>query len=283
MPWIEPVSATIKTASLAATLAKESSFIKRLYARFIYWKDHGCACIPIFGSSGVGKTTASKILLNGVVECNNSSYQMSTDDEVCILNGNIPGKIVVVPGQISDFEYNWKHHINDIVNGKCFGLINIVSYGYHSFCLETFKDHDLYKKDMSVDDFVDVYTEHRRNHEIDLLKKICTPLKTLQSRIWFITIINKQDLWWDKKALVRKHYYDGVYNSIISDLKDEIGGGLLQHIFAPVSFEINNWTTGNNERLANTVVGYDNTIQLRHIFPLFRSFSQFLARGKGND
>ena len=132
MSFGEIVVATGKTASALGSLAKSSpavmKFLKRNYRRL----RRGYVTIPIFGSGGVGKSTAAKIIAGTAPDSAYKRYEESLWTEVVPLTGDIPGELRVAPGQEARVDRHWPELFKHLSTGKDIGLINIVSYGFHA-------------------------------------------------------------------------------------------------------------------------------------------------------
>lgn len=89
--------------------------------------------IAILGAGGTGKTTLGK-MLSGEFEISNlfQSYQESISIEQYRLDSNTVGAVIVAPGQ-ERRQDNWDDILRYIASGKIKLVINVVSWGYHSF------------------------------------------------------------------------------------------------------------------------------------------------------
>lgn len=279
MVWPEAISAAFTAANIAREIASGSNFIRKHVSRLHYLIRHGSAKIPIFGAGGVGKSTTGRILTSDRPIDDTTPYDESWLIEGMRLAGDIPGLLIVAPGQQSRVERHWPDLLRQVETGDCFGLINVVSYGYHSFMVPSFKEHDQYEESQSVADFVRLYTEARRDLEIELLKRTVIGIANLREPIWFVTVVCKQDLWWDRRDVVKAHYASGEYSRIISDIETRLGTSSFQHEFIPVSLRIENWTTESGEELAQTVAGYDQIKHLSHLNTLFIKLDELLSQG----
>jgi hypothetical protein len=280
MAWLEPISTAVTVASLAKEFVDSSGILKKYTKRFVYLIKNGKAVIPVFGSGGVGKTTMGRIITDENPLDAATPYEESMLVDRMIFDGDVPGSLLVAPGQIARAERHWPELLKQVAVGKCFGVINVVCYGYHSFSLQSFRDHDIYQDGMIVKDFLIAYTEKRRQIEIDLLKKIVDGLAAIKQPLWFLTIVNKQDLWWDRRIAVKKHYDNGEYSNIIDTLTKSLGSRNFQHEFIPMSFTIGNWLTNTGELISPTIGGYDQALHLQHMQMMFDKLSEFIEQGR---
>ncbi|MFN7139669.1 MAG: hypothetical protein ACK4UN_10040, partial [Limisphaerales bacterium] len=86
---------------------------------------------------------------------------------------------------------------------------------------------------------------------------------------WMVTIVNKQDLWWNDRDSVKKHYANGKYSELIENLVHRLGTRKFQHEFLPVSLAVNNLSTSSGEIIKPTSAGYDQLTHLRYLEGLF--------------
>lgn len=279
MGWIEPVSTAVTAASLAKDAVTSSTKIKTYSSRLRYWLINGSAKIPIFGAGGAGKSTAGKLLTGTDPLELNAPYAESWDLETLNLKGAVPGSIIVAPGQKPRVDRHWPELMKNIVGGKSFGLINVVANGLHSLELTSITEHSLFQNGQSVTVFMDVYTRERRKIELDLLKKLLGGLAGTDSRIWMVTLVNKQDLWWDARDAVKREYESGEYGKTIESFAEEHGRKNFQHEFLPVSLVLGNLNTTNGECLAKTTAGYDMPLHLRYLRSMYERIHSFISKG----
>lgn len=269
MAWIEPISTAITAASIANDISKSSSLIRKHANRLVYRIKNGALVVPIFGAGGAGKSTAARLLGGEDPLDIFAAYSESFWVEPVNLTGDIPGQILAAPGQDVRADKHWPELLSSVVQGKAIGIINIVSYGYHAIQIPTYKDHDLYNDGMTENEFMNLYLSERRVKEEDFAEKLVNGLFANENPIWMITLITKQDLWWDKREAVKEHYTTGRYNEIINRLSSELGSKGFQHEYIPVSLAIGNMKTETGETLASTVSGYDMPIHLAYLNSMF--------------
>ncbi|MGB7417309.1 MAG: hypothetical protein WA902_24145 [Thermosynechococcaceae cyanobacterium] len=279
MGWVEPVSTAVKAASLANSL-QSSKRIRSYSSRIGFWLKNGSAKIPIFGAGGVGKTTVAKVITSDNPLDLSAPYDESWLIEPIDLQGPIPGQLLIAPGQIERVERHWPTLLSKVGEGECFGLINVVSWGYHSFAIRSITEHTLYQPGTSAIEFMEVYATARRQVEMDLLLRIADGLVNLNHPIWMLTIVNKQDLWWDQRQAVRQHYEQAEYNQIVRKLTSTIGERNFQHEYIPASLTLGNFQTLSGELLRPTVSGYDQGIHLQYLQVLFDKLYTLIGQGQ---
>ncbi len=277
MGWIEPVSTAVTAAALASQLAKSSTTIRKYASRLHYWLKHGSVIVPIFGAGGVGKTTLGRLLAGDEPLEISAPYDESWQIDHVKLPGDVPGMLLVAPGQPMRVERHWSELFGNAHEKTCLGVVNVAAFGYHSFAIPL-KEHDGYEAGMSAGEFLLKYIAARRDLELELLRRLVNGLAAIKRPFWMVTVVNKQDLWWADKVAVKQHYLAD-YEDTLASLRDSIGGRNFQHEFLPVSLTIGNFTASNGDILAPNVSGYDQAVHLRHLQSLFDKLHDLIARG----
>ena len=269
MSWLEPISAAVTGASLVNQLAKGSTLIKKYAHRIINQILHGSVLLPIFGAGGVGKTTAGKILVGDDPLDVGTPYNESWTIEPQELGGDLPGQILVGPGQPERVERYWPNLISAANTGKSSGIINVVCYGLHSFGIDSYTEHDLYQDGMTPDEFMSQYTSLRREEELAMLDKLLNTLAPAQRQFFFVTLVTKQDLWWHQKQEIKNYYTRGPYCDRIEKFRSTVGSQRFHHEFVPASLTVANFSSPSGELMWPTAQGYDHTIHMRYLQCLF--------------
>jgi hypothetical protein len=114
----------------------------------------------------------------------------------------------VPPGQKHRRATTWDELLAAITQGKYRGLILMSSYGFHRLS-GSYKEHALYAGHREK--FVEAFLLDRRNEEIAILKDVAAAAKSNPSKMWLLSVIAKQDLWYPKRVTVTKHYAGGEY------------------------------------------------------------------------
>lgn len=276
MSWLEPVSTAVTAANLANELRATKHAFRNTLLRGLNRALHGAVTLPIFGAGGVGKTTTGNFLVGGTDENNLDSYASSWCIESLKLNDKIPGKILVAPGQQDRAERYWPELIEKANKQATMGLINVVCNGLHSFGIKRFSEHDLWESGMSAKDFIQVYSIARRAEEIEMLDRLLSSLVPTRKKYFFLTLVTKQDLWWNERNGVKAHYSEGEYGQRIDQFRSKVGAHNFQHEFLPVSLTLSNLSSPSGELLKSTVAGYDHSIHLQHLSCMFENVGTLL-------
>jgi hypothetical protein len=276
----------VEVGAAAAKLAWENkATILETGKKIVALLSKGWVTIVVFGSGGVGKTTLGHLLSGNLdPENKNIDYIDSETTESFSLKAKVFGTILVGAGQDRRRTVSWTALFNRLSNGKVAGVINVVAWGCHSTSgLAEYKEHRVYKKwktehpadEISVEEFVKIFREDMLNEEIEALRFLEPHLKGAKGKVWMITVVAKQDLWWDRRHAVADHYTTGEYDKIIRGIRHHLGRGNFVHEYVSASFKWENLTT-DKEILMPTVSGYDDTIQRANLSRLSQAIKQLV-------
>ena len=251
--------AVAKAASGAGALAKSSPWMIRHGKRTWRRLTKGVVEVPVFGAGGVGKSTAARIVAGEGAEIAHGDYNESLWTEKVSLAGDVPGHLYVVPGQRARIDKHWPEQYRRLAADAAVGLLNVVSYGYHSFEIHSPIESRVWNDGMTMGDFEAAYTNERRGVELQMLSQLISGLSAVTKKLWMVTIINKQDLWRDRQAQVLDYYKNGEYAAQIAQIGARLGSASFQHEYVPTSLTMANLKTGDGQVVAQTVEGYDMT------------------------
>jgi hypothetical protein len=262
--FVETLEAISTAVSVAELSDKTFPTFKRLFKRI---KD-GELAIAIFGAGGTGKSTLGKYL-SGKLENSqlSSGYQESISIEKYTLESSVIGSAIVVPGQ-ERRQDSWDDLLRTISQGKVSLIINVVSWGYHSFGELSYQQSSLYKSGITNQEFLEVYTEEHRQEELQALTKITPHLSVADSKkrkILFITLVIKQDLWWNERLKIQDYYQKGEYENKIQTIRNKLGSSNFIHEYCSASLVIENFVSGTNELLLPTTQGYDERFKFANL------------------
>lgn len=217
--------------------------------------------VAIFGAGGTGKTTLGQMLAGSYKLSGLPTYRESIRVEQYRLDSNSVGSIVVAPGQ-ERREDTWDDLLLSLASGKVKLIIHVVAWGHHSLGEYGHRRHPLYKSGMSTDEFMAVYTADRRQRELEILRKLEPHLAIAnQKKTVMITVVSKQDLWWNDRDRVKDYYVNGEYGHIIEGVRNKIGSSNFIHEYCSASFVMENLLSIENELLVATTSGYDQWLK----------------------
>ena len=222
--------------------------------------------ILILGPGGVGKTTLGQFLSPPSEDAAaDGKYIESISVERYSLKDDKKVQIVVLPGQAHRIEATWTNILAELRDGKYRGVILIQAYGHHAIGNFDYKNHKLYDAKQGDEAFLRAYLAECVKLEENILERLCNEIQKTHRPLWLLTLVTKQDLWWNDRDDVERYYTSGNYGAIMQ----RCAGGKQSHEFrhetAFVSLILHNLTTERNQILKTTVAGYDQPMQIESI------------------
>ena len=237
--------------------------------------------VPIFGLGGTGKTTLGRVL-SGTLDPFSGpkgGYAESVGMEELDYKEGISCTFYVPPGQAWRQAYFWPDLYRMLGRGKSQGIINLVSYGYHSLSPEEYPSidrHPLHRDSKSKADFLNKYLNNMRAAETENLRRMVPHLQQVPGKLWMITLVTKQDLWWDSRFQVRDHYAKGDYSNCINEMKICLGKNFL-HEYSSTSILPSNFRTAKGETLAKVTAGHDAALHSENLKNFIDKFRELAA------
>jgi nucleoside phosphorylase len=241
--------------------------------------------ILILGPGGVGKTTLGTFL-SGKEDRSPFAAPPAYNETVTVeryalkQEGGPEAMILVPPGQEHRRVTTWEGLYKDVLEGRFHGIIFLVAYGYHSLGQIRRKEHVLTKtlKLKSQAAFMKAYLERQRNEEMNVLKEMSPHIRACKTKVWLMTLVGKEDLWYPGRTEVEEYYRTGTYGPLIRELEQAKGSEMFKHELVLASLVINNFTSSVGETLAKNQAGYDRVLQvnsLRRLVEVFDSLRRW--------
>jgi nucleoside phosphorylase len=239
--------------------------------------------ILILGPGGVGKTTLGTFLSGNEDRSPFAAppvYNESVSVERYALKREAGPEalILVPPGQEHRRARNWEELYSDLRDGRFHGIIFLAAYGYHSLGQIRWKEHTLARTFKRQAAFLKAYLERQRDEELNVLKEMSPHIGACKTKLWLMTLVGKQDLWYRDRTKVAEHYRTGAYGTVICELEQAKGNDVFKHELILASLVINNFTSSVGETLALNQAGYDRVLQvnsLRRLIEVFDSLRRW--------
>jgi hypothetical protein len=214
--------------------------------------------IYAFGPGGVGKTTLARLLSGEYsLETVPPDYDLSLELEDHGVEGRNFVAVYVPPGQEDKRAYHWDDLYRQMNEASRYAVINVVAWGYHSLAKIELAKHRLYRPGMSESEFMSLFLPDRREAELAVMREILPHLKSTPQRLRMLTLVTKQDLWWEQRYDVRNFYENGVYAELINELRVHKGTANFSHDYVSASLNLLNFRTFDGRVLRATEGGYD--------------------------
>lgn len=245
----------------------------KLYSKTTSWFNKPNARgVLIIGPGGVGKTTLGQFLSGQEDQAASGSYVESVGTEEFQIADNLSVQLVIPPGQAHRRKATWDQRLEEVADGKFRGVILIHAYGHHALGDFSYKNHKLYDPEKGFDAFVTDYLSQCLKAEEQILKIVCDAVRRCSAPIWVLTLVTKQDLWWDERDDVEKYYTEGKYGKVVKECLGSKSEKLFRHETATASLVIRNLITGRDEIVKKTVAGYDAPLQEKSFEKLLQVF-----------
>jgi hypothetical protein len=214
--------------------------------------------IYAFGPGGAGKKTLAQLLSGEYsLETVPPDYDESWELEDHGIEGRNFVPVYVPPGQEHRKPYQWDDLYRQMNESGRYAVINVVAWGYHSLAKTELQRHQLFRPGMSESEFMSLFLPDRRDAELRVMREIVPHLKAAPQRLRMLTLVTKQDLWWDQRYEVRNIYESGVYADLINELRLHKGAANFSHYYVSASLNLLNFRTVDGKLLRATESGYD--------------------------
>jgi hypothetical protein len=278
MPDIEPSHPRGDEPSRLPSRQEVEGLLSRLWA----WMKGPPPGVLVVGSGGAGKSTLAGWLSGEFDLLKNPPGRYEEDETVdrVRLAERPKFEVVVLPGLNQETRTNaWAEELGNLTKGRYAGLIHVVAYGLNSLRRFRYTEHPLYAGG-GKEKFVADYSAAAREEELAVVRQVAESLRYVARRVWMLTVVLKQDLWWPRRAEVENHYRSGPYAAAVSPLFDPARPHPFQHGFVFGSTVINSWASAAGETLVPNVEGYDHAKFRESLLRILKTVDQFRRWGE---
>jgi hypothetical protein len=241
--------------------------------------------ILILGPGGVGKTTLGTFLA-GREDRSPFATPQVYNESIAVERyavqpeGGPEAMILVPPGQEHRRVTTWEELYKNLREGHFHGIIFLVAYGYHSVGQARWRELPLAKamRRKTLPAFMKQYLERKREEEMKVLEEMSPHIRACNAKLWLMTLVGKEDLWYSDRTKVLEHYQSGEYGSRIRELQQANEPQIFKHELVLASLVISNFTSSVGETLAKNQAGYDRVLQvnsLRRLVEVFDSLRRW--------
>jgi hypothetical protein len=131
---------------------------------------------------------------------------------------------------------------------------------------------------MSDDEFRAAYLEDSRKEEVSVLRELVPHLNASNGPLTMVTLVTKQDLWWDRRNETEQHYLSGEYNNLIEDIRGIKGKANFEHCYLSCALIEQNLLMPDGFQIASTVAGYDDPLRVANLSKVAFSIEQMLKQ-----
>lgn len=209
----DPIS-TASTLVDAATLAYNG----KRNLRYLFNTLRKRVTVLVYGDSGVGKTQFL-LTLTG----NDNYWAPARTRQIqhvdFVLRSGRRIRFIDTPGHASNMKSR-EEGLDNITRGGIDGIINLVDYGYQdSEQVQANLDKVFQNGTTKVKQ---EYLRDNQKLEIERTKEIIGRINSKSRVKWFITIINKADIWNNERTAVINYYEEGEYKLAMENLEHAV-------------------------------------------------------------
>lgn len=167
--------------------------------------------VLLLGVSGSGKTQFVNSFLGIPMLEDNRTYV--PEEKYYIFPNGRKIQFVDLPGHATHKGARQKY-IDEITKNKIAGIINVVNYGYND---AEVNEADVFKT--GENEIKNAYLRDNRKNELAQLNEWLGRIHAESKPKWLITIVNKADIWYDKRDEVAAYYENGEYGNAFVEIK----------------------------------------------------------------
>jgi len=282
------VEVALTALELSTILYEHRGPLSRAFSKLInYWK-LGHVKIAVFGLGGTGKTTLGDVLSGKMIPgTDTGKYELSYETDEVPVKGEYVSTLIIPGGQERFITTDWPKIYRMLAEGRSCGVINVVSWGHNAFPAVNYKESKYFEeisekleREPTKKEFINAYLETQRENELNILSELIPHISVAKKRVWMVTIVTKQDLWWKDRKKVRQYYEDGPYNKKIQELAKAIGANNFSHEYVSAALVMSNFKTNDGEVLIPTAEGYDQNLQYPNLINLLNVINSSIERSE---
>lgn len=167
--------------------------------------------ILLLGVSGSGKTQFLNSFLGIPMLEDNRTYV--PENKFYIFSNGRKIQFVDLPGHVTLTSTRQKY-VDEITKNKIKGIINVVNYGYND---AEINESDVFKT--GENEIKNAYLRDNRKNELTQLNEWLGRIHAESKPEWLISIVNKADIWYDKRDEVKEYYQNGDYGKAFVEIK----------------------------------------------------------------
>lgn len=247
-----------ETVTVAAAAIEHRRAIRDAVARLWNRITKGHVRIVVIGAAGAGKSSLGRLLSGDDVA---PEYRESTQVETYRLDGTTSCSVFVPPGQDSLRAATWNDLVRYVTSGKAAIVIHVVSWGINAIEPLPYRSLAGVEDSMSPEQAADAFASRQRDRELATLREYTAHLGLAPRKLSLLTVVTKQDLWWDRREDVRRHY-EGEYAQVVDELRRRIGEQNLAYKLWSASLISKNLRDGEGQVIVPTARGYDEPLQV---------------------
>lgn len=190
-------------------------------------------------------------------------------EEHYVLSGD-PGVEIVVPaGQV--YRQSISEVRADLVAGRYSGVILVAAFGHHNEGGLGFNSHALYQG--NKERFLEAFRAAKLAEERKVIDLLRPALEDAPGKLWLLTVVTKQDLWWDRRQDKSSAYLSGGWAETLKGVSTRRGERAFRHETAFVCVVQANLEDPEGEVLFKTAAGYDMSKQAESVNELLDKLS----------
>lgn len=211
--------------------------------------------VLVYGDSGVGKTQFL-LTLTGKDSFTAPQRTRQVRHHDLILNSGRRVRFIDTPGHKSS-QVIRNDALDEMARGHVDGIINLVDYGYQDS--EQLQKHPEQAFQTGSSIVKEEYLRGNRKLEIERTREVVGRISSKVKVKWFITLINKADVWNDKRDEVIGYYEGGAFKKSMENLEHAVSVTICP--FCSVITPFGNKTMQLTYSERNKRRDYDNLIR----------------------